>query len=160
MIIHGPPSHIAAIPPAAVAVVGVHVEIAVAALAAAILAITQANVFPSDLADLEMDPIGALPAAVVVKADNKGVNGQIGKSEIPHLAVDGDPLGVAHTGWNGSYMRKTLLGNSGTPSSPPANSMLAALPSDLRAVMKSVTKYSDNTGADGSDLCPPGCCYG
>ena len=41
-------------------------------------------------------------------------------------------------GWNGSYMRKTLLGNSGTPSSPPANSMLAALPSDLRAVMKSV----------------------
>ena len=49
-------------------------------------------------------------------------------------------------GWNGSYMRKTLLGNSGTPSSPPANSLLAALPSDLRAVMKSVTKYSDNTG--------------
>ena len=53
-------------------------------------------------------------------------------------------------GWNGSYMRKTLLGNSGTPSSPPANSLLAALPSDLRAVMKPVTKYSDNTGG-GSD---------
>ena len=53
-------------------------------------------------------------------------------------------------GWSNSYMRKTLLGNSGTPSSPPANSMLAALPSDLRAVMKPVTKYSDNTGG-GSD---------
>ena len=49
-------------------------------------------------------------------------------------------------GWNGSYMRKTVLGNSGTPTSPPANSLLAALPSDLRAVMKPVTKYSDNTG--------------
>ena len=49
-------------------------------------------------------------------------------------------------GWNATYMRKTLLGNSGTPSSPPANSLLAALPSDLRAVMKSVTKYTDNTG--------------
>lgn len=49
-------------------------------------------------------------------------------------------------GWNGSYMRKTLLGNSGTPTSPPANSLLAALPSDLRAVMKSTTKYTDNTG--------------
>ena len=49
-------------------------------------------------------------------------------------------------GWNNSYMRKTLLGNSGTPSSPPANSLLAALPSDLRAIMKSVTKYTDNTG--------------
>ena len=53
-------------------------------------------------------------------------------------------------GWNGSSMRKTLLGNSGTPSSPPSNSLLAALPSDLRAVMKAVTKYSDNTGG-GSD---------
>ena len=53
-------------------------------------------------------------------------------------------------GWKDSYMRKTLLGNSGTPTSPPANSLLAALPSDLRAVMKSVTKYSDNTGG-GSD---------
>jgi len=49
-------------------------------------------------------------------------------------------------GWSGSYMRKTLLGNSGTPSSPPTNSLMAALPSDLRAVMKSVTKYTDNTG--------------
>lgn len=49
-------------------------------------------------------------------------------------------------GWNSSYGRKTLLGNSGTPSSPASGSLLAALPSDLRAVMKSVTKYTDNTG--------------
>ena len=49
-------------------------------------------------------------------------------------------------GWNGSSMRNTLLGNSGTPTSPPSGSLLAALPSDLRAVMKAVTKYSDNTG--------------
>lgn len=49
-------------------------------------------------------------------------------------------------GWNGSYGRKTLLGNSGTPTSPPANSFMAALPADLRAVMKSVTKYTDNEG--------------
>lgn len=49
-------------------------------------------------------------------------------------------------GWKGSYGRKTLLGNSGTPNSPPANSFMAALPADLRAVMKPVTKYTDNTG--------------
>lgn len=49
-------------------------------------------------------------------------------------------------GWNGSYMRNTLLGNSNAPTSPLVNSYMAALPSDLRAVMKSVTKYSDNTG--------------
>ena len=49
-------------------------------------------------------------------------------------------------GWNGSYMRKTVLGNSGSPSSPPANSLLAALPSDLRSAIKATTKYTDNTG--------------
>ena len=52
-------------------------------------------------------------------------------------------------GWEGSYGRKTLLGNSGTPNSPPANSFMAALPADLRAVMKSVTKYTDNDGEGG-----------
>ena len=51
-------------------------------------------------------------------------------------------------GWNASQMRKTLLGNSGTPTSPTANTLLAALPSDLRAVMKSVTKYSNNYGGN------------
>ena len=43
-------------------------------------------------------------------------------------------------------MRKTLLGNTGTPTSPPSNSLLAALPSALRNVMKPVTKYTDNMG--------------
>ena len=51
-------------------------------------------------------------------------------------------------GWNGSPMRKTVLGSDSTPTSPTANTLLAALPSDLRAVMKSVTKYSDNTGGN------------
>lgn len=49
-------------------------------------------------------------------------------------------------GWNGSYMRKTVLGNTNTPTNPLANSLMAALPSDLRAVMQPVTKYTDNTG--------------
>lgn len=49
-------------------------------------------------------------------------------------------------GWNASYCRQTLLGNSGTPNSPPANSFMAALPADLLAVMKSVTKYTNNKG--------------
>ena len=49
-------------------------------------------------------------------------------------------------GWNACTKRKTLYGNTGTPSSPVANSLMAAFPSALRAVMKSVTKYTDNTG--------------
>ncbi len=71
---------------------------------------------------------------------------QYGRSQSGNGYFNMNPNNSNSGGWNGSYMRKTLLGNSGTPSSPPANSMLAALPSDLRAVMKSVTKYSDNTG--------------
>lgn len=43
-------------------------------------------------------------------------------------------------------MRKTVLGSDSTPTSPTANTLLACLPSDLRAVMKPITKYSDNTG--------------
>ena len=49
-------------------------------------------------------------------------------------------------GWNGSYMRNTVLGNANGPTTPLANSLMAALPSDLRAVMQPVTKYTDNTG--------------
>ena len=58
--------------------------------------------------------------------------------------------GTNSGGWSSSDMRNTLLGNSGTPISPPSGSMLAALPADLRAIMKAVTKYSDNNG-NGSD---------
>lgn len=53
-------------------------------------------------------------------------------------------------GWNASKMRTVVLGSQSTPTSPTANTLLAALPSDLRAVIKACTKYSDNTGG-GSD---------
>ena len=71
---------------------------------------------------------------------------QYGTSQSSNGYCNMNPNNSNSGGWSNSYMRKTLLGNSGTPSSPPANSLLAALPSDLRAVMKPVTKYSDNTG--------------
>ena len=49
-------------------------------------------------------------------------------------------------GWSACHMRKTVLGSDSLPSNPTTNTLLSALPSDLRAVMKPVTKYSDNTG--------------
>ena len=49
-------------------------------------------------------------------------------------------------GWSNSYMRKTVLGNSGTPSSPPANSLLAVVEAGLRNALKSINKWTDNTG--------------
>lgn len=54
-------------------------------------------------------------------------------------------------GWNSSTMRTVLLGSNYTPTSPLSDSLLAALPSDLRSVMKACTKYSDNTGG-GSNI--------
>lgn len=54
-------------------------------------------------------------------------------------------------GWNNSYMRRTILGNTNAPTSPLSGSLMAALPSDLRAVMQSVTKYSDNTANGGGN---------
>lgn len=53
-------------------------------------------------------------------------------------------------GWKSSPMRTTTLGNNGTPESPTANSLMAALPSELVAVLKGCTKYTDNTGGSGS----------
>lgn len=49
-------------------------------------------------------------------------------------------------GWSSSHMRKTVLGSDSTPANPTANTLLAALPDDLLAVMKPVTKYTDNKG--------------
>lgn len=53
-------------------------------------------------------------------------------------------------GWASSQMRTVILGSNSTPVSPTANTLLSALPSDLRAAMKPCIKYSDNTGG-GSD---------
>lgn len=56
----------------------------------------------------------------------------------------------ASGGWAVCHMRKTILGSDSDPLSPTANTLLAALPSDLRVVMKPITKYSDNTGTHSS----------
>ena len=94
------------------------------------------------------------------KEGNNRIHFQIGKIGTTDIALVDSNYGSTGTfagfrmntsninsgGWNGSYGRKTLLGNSGNPSSPPSSSLLAALPADLLAVMKSVAKYTDNTG--------------
>ena len=45
-------------------------------------------------------------------------------------------------GWNDSHMRNTIIGSDTAPTSPKANSFIAALPSDLRAVMKTRKTYT------------------
>lgn len=63
-------------------------------------------------------------------------------------------------GWKSSKMRKTILGSTdvengdATPdtiANPAANTLMAALPADLRAVLKPITKYTDNVGNKSTD---------
>lgn len=84
--------------------------------------------------------IGKVSGKAVALCDSQ-YNGS-GSSAMFHMNSSDSNSG----GWNESYMRKTLLGNSNTPASTLENSLMAALPSDLLAVMKTVTKYTDNTG--------------
>ena len=60
---------------------------------------------------------------------------------------------TAREGWKAAKLRKTILGSTdvengdATPetiSNPAANTLLAALPADLRAVLKPITKYTYN----------------
>lgn len=46
-------------------------------------------------------------------------------------------------GWSSSYMRNTICGTSLTSYS---NTFIGVIPSELRSVLKSVTKYTDNKG--------------
>lgn len=52
-------------------------------------------------------------------------------------------------GWEDSYMRNNILGTSKTSYS---GRFIGVLPSALRNVLKSVTKYTDNTGGGGGDV--------
>lgn len=63
-------------------------------------------------------------------------------------------------GWKNSDMRYNILGSTNTQNgdatattatSPKANTLMSCLPSDLRAVMRPMYIYTDNTG-DGSDM--------
>ena len=53
-------------------------------------------------------------------------------------------------GWNATQMKSTILHSGTVPSNTGSNTFMSVLPSDLRAVMKSCIKYTDNTGG-GSD---------
>lgn len=54
--------------------------------------------------------------------------------------------------WDTCSCRTTLLGSDRSPLEPIQNSFMSCLPADLRAVMRSVTKYTDNAGrTDESD---------
>lgn len=90
------------------------------------------------------------------------------KFALNHWGSSSSPYNTNYGGWKGCDARYDILGStdsapsgygstpttsrtgvdasSTTATSPVANTLMAALPSDLRAVMKPITKYTDNTG--------------
>lgn len=85
--------------------------------------------------------IGKIGSTQVGLCDNQYSNYQSGNGYF-----NMNPNNSNSGGWANCHMRKTILGSDASPTSPRANTLLAALPADLRAVMKPITKYSDNTG--------------
>lgn len=64
-------------------------------------------------------------------------------------------------GWKKAKIRKNILGSTdaengnatlATITSPGANTFMAALPAELRAVLKAITKYTDNVGSGSTSL--------
>lgn len=92
----------------------------------------------NNLIHFQIGKIGTTPVALCDANYGNGVNGA------GHFHMNDSNTNAG--GWNGCSKRKTLYGNTGTPTSPISNSLMAALPADLRAVMQPVTKYTDNTG--------------
>lgn len=69
--------------------------------------------------------------------------GRKGSTEICLIQKSGFQMNTtdsAGSGWPGSLLCATTLGNSGTPSSPVSNSLMSALPAELLAVLQPVTK--------------------
>ena len=87
--------------------------------------------------------------------------------------TSGTGYGFNYGGWKGCDLRYDILGSTktqpsgygseptasrvgydaatNTATSPVSNTLMAALPSDLRAVMKPITKYTDNVGGGAGD---------
>ena len=78
-----------------------------------------------------------------------------GQATVEVMAFTMNKTDTNEGGWKSSKMRKTILGSTdvengdATPetiSNPAANTLMAALPADLRAVLKPITKYTNNVG--------------
>ena len=69
-------------------------------------------------------------------------------SSIGYFSMNSDATNIG--GWNATQMKNTILHSEISPSNTGSNTFMSVLPSDLRAVMQSCIKYTDNTGG-GSD---------
>lgn len=83
------------------------------------------------------------------------VDGNYGTSTSSATAFIMNVSNTNSGGWKNCHMRKTILGStdiangdatSTAITNPASGTLMAALPSDLRAVLKPITKYTNNVG--------------
>ena len=68
-----------------------------------------------------------------------------GQATVEFMAFTMNKTDTNEGGWRASKMRNTILGSTDV-ANPAANTLMAALPADLRAVLKPITKYTNNVG--------------
>ena len=68
-----------------------------------------------------------------------------GQATVEVMAFTMNKTDTNEGGWRASKMRNTILGSTDV-ANPAANTLMAALPADLRAVLKPITKYTNNVG--------------
>lgn len=66
-------------------------------------------------------------------------------------ACASDTTSTGSDGWDDSPLRQTVLGNTGTPAEPVENSLMAALPLELRNVLRPIPKRSTNKTSQSTD---------
>lgn len=82
--------------------------------------------------------MGKIGTAMVAFCDSQYGN----KSSAAYFTMNTSDTNTG--GWAASRMRKTVLGNDNAPDNPLQGSLMAVLPEDLLAVMKPVTKWTQN----------------
>lgn len=73
------------------------------------------------------------------------VDQYVGQATVEVMAFTMNASPMNEGGWRASKMRNTILGSTNV-ANPAANTLMAALPADLRAVLKPITKYTNNVG--------------
>ena len=73
------------------------------------------------------------------------VDQYVGQATVEVMAFTMNKTDTNEGGWRASKMRNTILGSTDV-ANPAANTLMAALPADLRAVLKPITKYTNNVG--------------
>ena len=71
-------------------------EISSGSLLVVVFAVAKCHIFPTNFSDLEVDTICSLLGTIVIKAQNKNINGEVRESIIPRLTIELNGFGITN----------------------------------------------------------------